>query len=213
MKSRQLEILLYLIEVKGTTYAELSSKFEVSKKTIIRDIDKLSLMGVPIYTKSGYKGGIFISPDYCFNNAFFTKSEIEDIILAFHVVKHINKEKDKNSVLKKLELLVPELAFLKEFDLDEYLRVELFEKPITTSSPICKVINEALDDEVFIKMTVKNKCLVLAPLYYILKNDGLSIYCVDGKNYFSIPINEIKECLKTEKRFYREEYQSLIINK
>lgn len=35
MRSRQLEILLYLMETKKTTYAELANHFEVSKKTII----------------------------------------------------------------------------------------------------------------------------------------------------------------------------------
>lgn len=216
MKSRQLEILLYLMEVKKTTYAKLSLQFEVSKRTIIRDIDSLSAMGIPIYTQSGYEGGIFISPDYRFNNSFFTKSEIEDIILAFHVVKHLNREvqeKRKNSVLKKLELLVPELAFLKEFDFDEYLKIDLIEKPVTTCTPVCKIINEALDDEVFVDMIVNNKHFTVAPLYYILQKKGLYLYCVDDNDYFSFPIDDIAKCSKTEKVFHRDKYQSVIKNK
>lgn len=50
MRSRQLEILLYLMETKKSTYAELADQFEVSKKTIMRDIDKISGMGIPVYT-------------------------------------------------------------------------------------------------------------------------------------------------------------------
>lgn len=42
MKRRQLEILLYLLDVKKTTCAVLAQRFEVSQRTILRDLDKLS---------------------------------------------------------------------------------------------------------------------------------------------------------------------------
>lgn len=108
MRSRQLEILLYLMETKKSTYTELANHFEVSKKTIMRDIDKISGIGVPVYTQPGYEGGVFLAPHYRFNRSFFTAEEIEDIILAFHIVYHLNSSVGKNSALKKLELLIPE---------------------------------------------------------------------------------------------------------
>lgn len=150
MRSRQLEILLYLMETKKSTYAELADHFEVSKKTIMRDIDKISGMGVPVYTQPGYEGGVFLAPDYRFNRSFFTGEEIEDIILAFHIVHHLESGVGNNSALKKLELLIPELTFLKEFDLTEYLKIELLQKPVTARTPVCNVINTGLDDEYFL---------------------------------------------------------------
>lgn len=105
MRSRQLEILLYLMETKKSTYAELANHFEVSKKTIMRDIDKISGMGVPVYTQPGYEGGVFLAPDYRFDRSFFTAEEIEDIILAFHIARHFKSGAGKSSALKKLELL------------------------------------------------------------------------------------------------------------
>lgn len=42
IKSRQLEIILFLNEVKKTTLKELAEKFEVSKRTIMRDINVIS---------------------------------------------------------------------------------------------------------------------------------------------------------------------------
>ena len=46
------------MEIKKTTCAKLAQHFEVSKKTIMRDIDKLSGMGIPVYTQPGYEGGV-----------------------------------------------------------------------------------------------------------------------------------------------------------
>ena len=85
MKSRQLEILLYLLDIKKTTCAVLAQRFEVSQRTILRDLDKLSAMGVPVWTQPGYEGGVFLSPNYRFDRSFFTTEEIGDIILAFHL--------------------------------------------------------------------------------------------------------------------------------
>lgn len=206
MKSRQLEIVLYLMETKKTTYAELAQHFEVSKKTIIRDIDKLSNMGIPIYTQSGYEGGIFLAPDYQFSKSFFTATEIEDIILAFHIVRHLDSIDGKNSALKKLELLIPELTFLKEFDFEEYLKVELIQKPINAHTPVCEVINSGLDDEIFLDMIVAGKTYRVAPLYYILRTDGLYLYCTDGNSFFTWKTDQISLCERTNFEFDRADY-------
>lgn len=206
MKSRQLEIVLYLMETKKTTCSELAQHFEVSKKTILRDIDNLSAIGIPIYTQSGYAGGIFLDPNYRFSRSFFTGAEVEDIILAFHIVHHLDPRGEKNSALKKLELLVPELAFLKEFDFTEYLKLELLQSPVTARTPICETINEGLDDEVFLEIIAGGKPYCVAPLYYILRPSGLFLYCTDGKSYFAFEVEQISECKKTSKEFDRLDY-------
>lgn len=206
MRSRQLEIILYLMERKKSTYAELAERFEVSKKTVMRDIDKISCMGVPVYTQPGYEGGVFLSPDYRFSRSFFTAEEIEDIILAFHIVRHLDPAAGKSSALKKLELLIPELAFLKEFDFTRYLKIDLFSKPVTARTPVCEVINAGLDDEIFLDMTVDGERYVAAPLYYILRLDGLYLYCADENSFYTLKTEEISRCEKTGREFERSDY-------
>lgn len=60
--------------------------------------------------------------------------------------------------------MIPELAFLKEFDFDEYLKIELLSKPVTARTPVCEVINSGLDDEIFLGMIVAGKQYCIAPL-------------------------------------------------
>lgn len=206
IKSRQLEILIHLMDAKKSTYTELAQLFEVSKKTIMRDIDKLSGMGIPIYTQSGYGGGIFLSPNYRFHNSFFTGTEIEDIILALHIAKHLRKRQEKNTVLQKLEILIPELAFLKELDFDKYLKIELLSKPITAQTPICHTINKGLDEEIYLDITVRQKHYTIAPLHYILRPDGLYLYSTDGTSFFTFEVEHISECKTTSQTFDRTEY-------
>ena len=57
-KGRLFEILYYLIDKKETTANELAEYFEVSVRTIYRDLDRLLVAGIPIITKQGSKGGV-----------------------------------------------------------------------------------------------------------------------------------------------------------
>lgn len=107
---------MFLNEVKKTTLHELADKFEVSKRTIMRDINLISNLGVPIHTQPGYQGGISIPDTYKFQQSFFSPEEIEDLVLALHLISNLRQKDAKNSILKKLELLIPELTFLKEQD-------------------------------------------------------------------------------------------------
>ena len=60
---RRLEILFLITNCNKTTIMELSYYFEVSKNTVIRDIEFLSRYA-PIYTKQGMFGGIFVFDEY-----------------------------------------------------------------------------------------------------------------------------------------------------
>lgn len=172
----------------------------------MRDIDKLSGMGIPIHTQPGYKGGIFLLSDYRFSKSFFTATEIEDIILAFHIVRHLDLRKEKHSALKKVELLIPELTFLKEFDFDEYLKIELLQKPVMTRTPVCEVINSGLDGERFLDMIAAGEQYRIAPLYYILRSDGLYLYCTDGNSFLTLKTDQISQCEITNCEFDRADY-------
>jgi len=57
-ESRLFKILYYLLNNGKTTASELAEMFEVSIRTIYRDIDALSSAGIPVYANNGRKGGI-----------------------------------------------------------------------------------------------------------------------------------------------------------
>ena len=55
--SRLFEMVYVLLNQKVVTAKQLSEQFNVSQRTIYRDINTLSLAGIPIYTEKG-KGGV-----------------------------------------------------------------------------------------------------------------------------------------------------------
>ena len=65
MKADRLIRLILLLQVKGTmTAKDLAERFEVSERTIYRDIDDISSFGVPIYVDRGRNGGIRLDGDF-----------------------------------------------------------------------------------------------------------------------------------------------------
>lgn len=63
-ESRLFKIVYYLIEKGKSTAPELAPKFEVSVRTIYRDIDVISSTGIPIYATQGKNGGIIIDENF-----------------------------------------------------------------------------------------------------------------------------------------------------
>jgi predicted DNA-binding transcriptional regulator YafY len=64
------------------TAGELAKHFEVSKRTILRDIDTLSAAGIPVYTMQGKGGGISILDNYVLNKTVISNEEQEQILFA-----------------------------------------------------------------------------------------------------------------------------------
>jgi len=70
-ESRLFRIVYYLLQNGKATAPELAQKFEVSIRTIYRDIDSISSAGIPIYATQGKGGGISILNDYTLSISCF----------------------------------------------------------------------------------------------------------------------------------------------
>lgn len=80
--SRLFKILYYLLDKGGATAPELAEEFEVSKRTVYRDIEALSSAGIPVYTESGRNGGIYLLPGYTLNKALLSEEERKEVLTA-----------------------------------------------------------------------------------------------------------------------------------
>ena len=67
--NRLFEIVYILMNKKITTAKELSEHFEVSQRTIYRDIETLCQAGIPIYTNKGKGGGIGLMEHFVLNKS------------------------------------------------------------------------------------------------------------------------------------------------
>lgn len=102
--SRLFEIVYILLEKKSITANELAAHFEVSKRTILRDIETLTMAGIPIYTSKGRGGGISILDNFVLNKTTVSDDEQSEILMALQSLasaEHI----DVSDILSKLGTL------------------------------------------------------------------------------------------------------------
>ena len=100
-ESRLFRIVYYLLQNGKATAPELAQKFEVSIRTIYRDIDAISSAGIPIYATQGKGGGISILNDYTLDKSLFSEQEQEQMLTALQGMI-ATTEKNSNELLIKL---------------------------------------------------------------------------------------------------------------
>ncbi|WP_255396864.1 YafY family protein [Sporosarcina sp. P26b] len=195
-------MLLYLLKVKKVTHKELSEMFEVSVKTIQRDVDKLSMMGVPVTCKQGNQGGIYIEESYKLTESFFTNEDLQTITIALSMYDSISSNRNKDQVMKKLALISPELIDLLETDANDYFVVDFAGEKIDMTESVYKKINHCLDEEVLLAITCGGEQILVAPISYVLRPEGLYLYAYD-EDYLLIDISTIKKAQCTKIEFER----------
>lgn len=115
-ESRLFRIVYYLLENGKATAPELAQKFEVSIRTIYRDIDAISSAGIPIYAAQGKGGGISILSDYILEKSFLSEQEREQILMALQgIMATIGKTSDE--LLTKLSGLF-QMKYTKWIEVD-----------------------------------------------------------------------------------------------
>lgn len=100
-QDRLFSITNLLMQKDKLTAKELASRFEVSERTIYRDIETLSMNGVPIYTEQGKNGGIFLLEGYTIEKSSFSKEEQLAILTALQSVQ-ATKQVHMQDTLTKL---------------------------------------------------------------------------------------------------------------
>lgn len=99
---RLLGILTVLLKNETITAPELAEKFEVSRRTINRDIEDLCMAGIPLVTIQGFGGGIRIADGYKIDKTLFTTKEMQAILAGLKSLDSVSGNNQYNQLLDKI---------------------------------------------------------------------------------------------------------------
>jgi predicted DNA-binding transcriptional regulator YafY len=110
MRADRLLSILLLLQTKGRmTAQELAERLEVSERTIYRDLDALSIAGVPVYAERGPGGGCALLESYRTNLTGLTETEVKALFM-FSIpgpLSDLGMSKAFNAALLKLSAALP----------------------------------------------------------------------------------------------------------
>lgn len=100
---RLVAILVMLLRKERVQAKELAEKFEVSIRTILRDVEAINLAGIPIVTYQGANGGIGIAPGYRLDKSVLTDDEMAAVITTLKGIDGTLTGKTHEILMEKLK--------------------------------------------------------------------------------------------------------------
>ncbi len=105
MRIDRLLSMILIISNKGrVTGKELAEHFEVSLRTVYRDIDKICEAGIPIASEGGMGGGFYVMENFSLDKQFLKKSEVQTLTAVMDNLGFLfGKNKQFNDIVLKFE--------------------------------------------------------------------------------------------------------------
>ncbi len=202
VNNRLFEILYILLQKKKVTAKELAEKFEVSTRTIYRDIEALSSANIPIYMSKGKDGGIGILEEYVLNKSILSEEEQNQILFALQSLETMNNHNEKD-ILEKMSII-----FNKK--VTDWIKID-FSNWSLSKENIFQIIKSAILNKQLIEFTYYNSTgeknlRIVEPLQIWFKDKSwyLVSYCRLKEDYRFFKLTRMKEVKQLKEHFKRE---------
>lgn len=100
--NRLIGIISILLQKDKTTIAELAEKFEVSYRTVIRDIEAINMAGIPIASERGKGGGVYIMSSYKIDRTVLSSEEMQFILTGLQSLDSVSGTNRYKQLMDKL---------------------------------------------------------------------------------------------------------------
>ena len=217
-QSRLFKIVYHLLEKGKSTAPELAEKFEVSIRTIYRDLDTISAAGIPIYATQGKGGGIFIMQDFVLNKSLLSEQEKEQILMALQGISATEHNQTDELFMKLSGLFQSKVTNWIEVDFSEWYKN-------TPNYDVFNLIKNAIFNQYTITFSYfaregnySNR--TVEPIKLIFKNKDWYLYgfCLLRNDFRFFKLTRIKDLEISSDTFIREvksshEIETVIKNK
>ena len=104
---RLVSIIMILLDKKRIGAQELADMFEVSSRTIYRDIDAINMAGIPVRSTSGVGGGFEIMQNYKVDSKVFSTADLSAILMGLSSISNMIQGNELVNDLAKVKSFIP----------------------------------------------------------------------------------------------------------
>ena len=203
---RLIGILSILLQEEKTTAPELAEKFEVSRRTINRDIEDLCKAGIPIRTAQGTGGGISIMDGYCIDRTILTSKDMQMILAGLRGLDSVSGKQYYGQLMEKIQTGSSEFISGRDsmlIDLSSWYKGSL--------APKIEVIQNAIENRHIIQFMYyapsgeSNRRV--EPYYLVFQWSSWYVWgwCLERKDYRLFKLNRMDCVVETDHGFLRRE--------
>lgn len=206
--NRLTEIIVILLNKKTVTAKDLANRFEVSTRTIYRDIESLSLSGIPVYMSKGKGGGISLLEEYSINKTILSDSDKHSLIVALKTLE-ATKYPEISSVINKISFM------LNEEDLSNWVEIDFsrwgsdFNENDKFSKIKISILNNKIIKFSYINSFANKSTRIVEPMKLIYKGQAWYLYgfCRLKQNVRIFRITRIKNLILTKESFIKRKVE------
>lgn len=104
---RLVSIIMVLLDKERIGAQELADMFEVSTRTIYRDIDTINMAGIPIRGAAGVGGGFEIMQKYKIDKNVFSTADLSAILMGLSSLSDMIRGKEVTNAIAKVKSFIP----------------------------------------------------------------------------------------------------------
>ena len=199
---RLIGILSVLLQEEKVTAPELAERFEVSRRTINRDIDDLLYAGIPIRTSQGTGGGISIAEGYKVDRTILTSKDMQMILAGLRSLDSVSGSSYYGQLMEKIQAGSSELITGRDsilIDLSSWYK--------DTLAPKISTIQDAIENrhllEFYYYAPSGESKRTIEPYYIVFKWTSWYVYgwCRKRKDYRLFKLNRMDKVKETDKDF------------
>ena len=199
---RLIGILSVLLQKETVTAPELAELFEVSRRTINRDIETLCYAGIPIRTRQGAGGGIYIARGYRIDRTVLTSKDMQMILAGLRSLDSISGSSYYSQLMEKLQTGSSDILSGKDsmlIDLSSWYKESL--------APKIALIQDAIGSRHLISFdyfSPKGESRrTIEPYYVVFKWTSWYVWgwCRKRKDYRLFKLNRMDNVLVTDRTF------------
>ena len=199
---RLIGILSILLQEEKTTAPELAERFEVSRRTINRDIEDLCKAGIPIRTAQGTGGGISIMDGYRMDRTILTSKDMQMILAGLRSLDSVSGSSYYSQLMEKIQTGSSEFISGRGsmlIDLSSWYKGSL--------APKIEVIQSAIESRHLIRFEYfapsGESDRRIEPYYLVFQWSSWYVWgwCLERKDYRLFKLSRIDKVAEIDKEF------------